>query len=296
MKKLIFDPENEDRPYISANAVIIKTIKNKEYILLGKRKNVAGHNQYFIPGGHIKTGEKIFDSLKREVKEETDLDVEINQILWIDENFEVLHHINIYLKGILQNLNQKPKNLEPERCYGWDFYPIDNPPKPLWQTLGQFLKEYQERKRILCFGTPSVDYIGVGVGGIILNKKKEVLLQLRGKKARNERGLWKLPGGQIEYGEKAEQALKREIKEELGVEIKILKQIFCLDDILKKESQHWLVPFYLCKIKKGKPKILEPKKTEKIAWFLLKNLPKNLAFGIREVLEKINFSKISRKE
>lgn len=289
MKKIIFDPENEDRPYVAANAVIFKTINNKEYILLGKRKNVAGHNHYYVIGGHIKKGETIEECLKRETKEETELEIEVGKFLWIEENFKGPHHVILYYQCFLKNPNQQPKNLEPEKCYGWGFYPIDNPPKPLWQTLGQFLKEYQERKRILRFDTPSVDYVGVGVGGIILNEKKEVLLQLRGKKARNERGLWKLPGGQIEYGETAEEALKREIKEELGIEIKIIKQFFCFDEILNNENQHWLTPLYLCQIKKGKPKILEPEKIEKIAWFSLKNLPKNLAFGTKEVLKKNSF-------
>lgn len=287
MPKILFDRENENRPYVAANAVIIKRVKNKEYILLGKRKNVAGNNHYYLPGGHIKSGEKIEESLKREVKEETDLKIEIGKFLWIEENFEGPHHITFYYQGILKNPHQKPKNLEPEKCFSWDFYPVDNPPKPLWQTLEKFLEEHKNRKRVLRFGTPSVDYVGVGVAGIILNEKNQVLLQLRGKKAKNEKGLWKLPGGQIEYGETAKEALEREIKEELGVEIKVIKQIFCLDDLLKKENQHWLVPFYLCKIVKGRPKILEPEKVEKIAWFSLDNLPKNLAFGTKEVLEKI---------
>lgn len=287
MPKILFDKENENRPYVAANAVIIKIIRDKEYILLGKRKNVAGANHYYLPGGHIKIGEKIEESLKREIEEEIGLNIEVGKFLWIEENFQGPHHITFYYQGILTKPHQKPKNLEPKKCYGWDFYPIDNLPKPLWQTLEKFLKENQNKKRILRFGTPSVDYVGVGVAGIILNEKNQVLLQLRGKKAKNERDLWKLPGGQIEYGETAKEALRREIKEELGVEINILKQVFCLDDILKKEKQHWLVPFYLCKIVKGKPKILEPEKAEKIAWFSLRNLPKNLAFGTKEVLGKL---------
>jgi len=287
MKKIIFDKENENRPYVAVNAVIFKNINGKQYLLLGKRKNVAGHNHFYLPGGHIKTGEKIYKALIREVKEETGLDIIPEKFLWIEENFEEPHHITFYYQARLKNENQKPKNLEPQKCYGWDFYPVDNPPKPLWLSLKNFLKEHQQRKRVLRFGTPSVDYIGVGVAAIILNEKNEVLLQLRGPKAKNERGLWKLPGGAIEYGEKAKESLKKELKEELGIEVRIIKQVFCLDDILKKENQHWLVPFYLCRIKNGKPKILEPEKFTKIAWFSPKNLPKNLAFGTEEALEKV---------
>jgi 8-oxo-dGTP diphosphatase len=287
MPKIIFDKENENRPYVAANAVIFKNIKGKQYLLLGKRKNVAGNNHFYLPGGHIKKGEKISEALIREVKEETDLDIIPEKFLWIEENFDGPHHITFYYQARLKNENQKPKNLEPQKCYFWDFYPIDKPAKPLWVSLEKFLEEHRQRKRILRFGTPSIDYIGVGVAAIILNNNKEILLQLRGPKAKNERGLWKLPGGAIEYGEKAEEALKRELKEELGIEVKIIKQVFFLDDILKKENQHWLVPFYLCQIKKGIPKILEPEKFTQIAWFSLKNLPKNLAFGTKEVLKKI---------
>lgn len=286
MKKLLFDKENEIRPYVAVNAVIIKQINGKPYILLGKRKNVAGHNHYYLPGGHIKKNEKITDSLVREIKEEIGLDVVPEKFLWIEENFEGPHHITFYYQVFLKNPRQKPKNLEPNKCYGWDFYPLENPPKPLWVSLEKFLEEYRHRKRILRFGTPSIDYIGVGVAAIIINKKNEVLFQLRGPKAKNERGLWKLPGGAIEYGETAKQALQRELKEELGIEVTIVKQVYCLDDILKKENQHWLVPFYLCKIKKGRPLILEPEKCVRISWFANNKLPRNLAYGTKEALKK----------
>jgi len=287
MKKIIFDKEKEDRPYAAVNSVIFKNINGKQYLLLGKRKNVSGHNRFYLPGGYIKTGEKIYSALIREVKEKTGLDIIPRKFLWIEENFEGVHQITFYYQAQLKDKNQKPKNLEPQKGYVWDFYPIDNLPKPLWVGLKNFLEEHQQRKRVLRFATPSVDYIGVGVAAIILNKKNEVLFQLRGPKAKNEHGLWKLPGGTIEYNEKEEEALKRELKEELGIEVRIIKQVFCLDNILKKENQHWLVPFYLCRIKKGKPKILEPEKAIKIAWFSPKNLPKNLAFGTKEALKKV---------
>lgn len=69
------------------------------------------------------------------------------------------------------------------------------------------------------------------------------------------------------------------------MEIKIIKPLIFYDGILVNEDQHWLVMFYLCQIKEGKPINKEPRKTEKIAWFSLENLPENLAFGLKEVLK-----------
>lgn len=39
------------------------------------------------------------------------------------------------------------------------------------------------------------------------------------------RGSWVLPGGHVEYGERTEKALEREMKEELGITVKIGKLI-----------------------------------------------------------------------
>lgn len=58
MKKIFFDKENELRPYLAVNAVILKKINGKQHILLGKRKNVAGAGYYYPPGGHVKWGER----------------------------------------------------------------------------------------------------------------------------------------------------------------------------------------------------------------------------------------------
>lgn len=112
-----------------------------------------------------------------------------------------------------------------------------------------------------------VDYIGVGVGAAIFNDKGEVFITLRGKEAKNEQGKWEIPGGSVEYGETFEEAVKREIKEEHGIEIKIIELLGICDHIIPDEHQHWVSPTYICKIIKGKPKILEPNKCEQVGWF-----------------------------
>ncbi len=119
-----------------------------------------------------------------------------------------------------------------------------------------------------------IDYIGVGVGAAIFDKDGKLLITKRGKEAKNERGKWEITGGGVEFGETFEQAIKREIKEELGIEIDILELLGICDHIIPGEHQHWVSPTYICEIKEGKPKILEPNKCSQIGWFTLKEAEK----------------------
>lgn len=61
----------------------------------------------------------------------------------------------------------------------------------------------------------SADCLHVAVAAIV-NDANEVLISLRDKHL-HQGGYWEFPGGKIEAGETAEQALQREIKEELNV-------------------------------------------------------------------------------
>lgn len=54
--------------------------------------------------------------------------------------------------------------------------------------------------------------------GVIKNAQGQVLIALRDD-ARHQGGLWEFPGGKIEADETAEQALVRELKEELAIEV-----------------------------------------------------------------------------
>ena len=58
------------------------------------------------------------------------------------------------------------------------------------------------------------------VGAIIENSKHEILCTLRPKN-KSLGNMWEFPGGKLEEGESDEIALKREIKEELNIEIKV---------------------------------------------------------------------------
>lgn len=129
---------------------------------------------------------------------------------------------------------------------------------------------------------PGKDFIGVGGGILILNKKNEVFLLKRGKKSKNEVGLWNKPGGAVEYGETLIDAMKREIKEEIGVEIRIFGYLQHSDHIIMKDKQHWIGFNLLGRIKSGTPKNMEPNKFDDAKWFSIYKLPKNLAQPTKE--------------
>lgn len=136
-----------------------------------------------------------------------------------------------------------------------------------------------------CECKKAVDYIGVGGGVLILNKKNEALLMKRGKNVRNESGWWSKPGGGVKFGEGAIDAMRREIKEELDIEIDIWGYLPHTDHIIPAENQHWASFNYIAHIISGVPKNMEPQKCDEIAWFALDALPEKTTRTTREPIE-----------
>lgn len=117
-----------------------------------------------------------------------------------------------------------------------------------------------------------VDYIGVGVGAIVFNNEGKILLAKRGRDARNEKGKWEFPGGSLNFNEKCEDGLKREIKEEFDIDIEVLELIEVADHLIPDEKQHWVAPSYVAKYVSGEPKVMEPHKIDEIKWVNLQDI------------------------
>jgi mutator protein MutT len=133
-----------------------------------------------------------------------------------------------------------------------------------------------------------VDYIGVGVGAVIADREGRFFLARRGRDARNETGKWEFPGGSVEFGEKLEDALVREVQEEYGFEVVVERLLDVMNHIIPAENQHWVSPTFLCTYKSGAPRILEPHKCEEIGWFALVNIPeKELTIASKKSLASL---------
>lgn len=129
---------------------------------------------------------------------------------------------------------------------------------------------------------PGVDYIGVSAGVMIFDERGQLFLSKRSRNATNERGCWETPGGKVEFGETLADAVRREIREEYGVDIELLEQFPAADHIIPDERQHWVSTTFIARIKDGgTPAILEPHKCDGIGWFALDSLPSPLSLITR---------------
>ena len=73
-------------------------------------------------------------------------------------------------------------------------------------------------------------------------------------------GMWEFPGGKIEPGESQETALKREIQEELGVDIYI-KELLCTTEY-DYPTFHLTMHCYLCSVASGEIELREHKSAQ----------------------------------
>ena len=100
------------------------------------------------------------------------------------------------------------------------------------------------------------------VAAALINAAGNVLVQKRAAD-RSMAGLWEFPGGKIEPGERPEEALTRELNEELGIKVEAddLKPLSFASAPLG--EKHLLLLLYICRKWVGEPTALD---AEAIQW------------------------------
>lgn len=96
------------------------------------------------------------------------------------------------------------------------------------------------------------------VAAIILDEEKRILATQRGYG--EYEGWWEFPGGKIEPGEGTEVALRREIMEELGVEI-VVENLLCTVEY-DYPKFHLSMLCYMCRISNGEIDLREHKSAQ----------------------------------
>ncbi|MDQ1910463.1 NUDIX domain-containing protein [Paenibacillus sp. GD4] len=116
----------------------------------------------------------------------------------------------------------------------------------------------------------------IGVGAVIVNERQEVLLVLRNRQP--EKGTWSIPGGKVDLYERLEDAVKREILEEVDLKIEVVR-LLCMAETIRPESEeHWVSALYEAKVLSGTARNMEEGGAiGEVRWFPLSALPAELA-------------------
>ena len=98
----------------------------------------------------------------------------------------------------------------------------------------------------------------IGVGVLIEHKNRYLLIQ---RASEPDKGLWSIPGGLVELGEKVKDAAVREVHEETGLNVEITERIGVIDKIIQDEDKrvkyHFIIIDFKAKLKDGNLKPMD---------------------------------------
>lgn len=203
-------------PSVVTGALIINR-KGNIFLARGKKWG----NKFSVPGGHVNLDESLEDAMKREVKEELGVEVKIKSKISFGDNvlnrdyFKKKHFVFI---NFLCSYDGGDDEMELNDEFSGEYKWIE-PEKSLKLDLAggvrlmieDFLK--QENKKNKFRGWPVL----IAVKAVIINNEENVLILKRTRKVQTYGGMYDLPGGEMEKGENALLALKREVIEETGL-------------------------------------------------------------------------------
>ena len=126
----------------------------------------------------------------------------------------------------------------------------------------------------------------VGVGAIMLRRDR-ILMAQRGKEPL--KGWWSLPGGALELGESLADGVRREVREETGLEIRPLGVLEIFERIMRDASgapeYHYVLIDYVCRITGGD--LCAGDDVCAVEWVRQRDLPKlQITEGTLTVIEK----------
>ena len=122
----------------------------------------------------------------------------------------------------------------------------------------------------------------VGVVALIQREDGKVLMGLRPKEK-----VWAGFGGKLEAGESAEEGLRREVREEVGIELATVTPM-SFGSGVKSDGEHFVALYFHATMVPGsKPVLREAHAAEALRWIDLSDLPENVWERERSVLAKL---------
>ncbi len=107
--------------------------------------------------------------------------------------------------------------------------------------------------------------------GFLIEKEKVLVVQ----KSKNEDflpGKFEMPGGKVDFGEQPDEALVREFKEEVSLDIEVITPIHTFAYLSDNEMRHTVEIVYICKMKNDAQEITLGKDHDSHRWISVNDL------------------------
>lgn len=134
----------EERPRVGVGILILN---EKGEALLGQRLSSHGTGEWSFPGGHLEFGETIEETARREVLEETGLEIDAFELVSVADEMRYIetdgkHYVNLGLLGHYKG--GEPQTMEPEKCAQWQWFSLDNLPENLFEGTQLMFERYRD--------------------------------------------------------------------------------------------------------------------------------------------------------
>jgi 8-oxo-dGTP diphosphatase len=129
--------------------------------------------------------------------------------------------------------------------------------------------------------------IKVSVDAVVFGYDQELGVSVLLIKRRNEpfQKMWALPGGLVLNGESLDEAVNRELKEEAGIDVNYLEQLYTFGSPDRDPRNHAISISYFGLVRPQDFQLVAHSDAEDVAWFNIKKLPK-LAFDHKKIIEE----------
>ena len=140
-----------EKPKIGVGVGVLILKDNK--ILLGKRQNdpkkansaLHGEGTWTMPGGKLEFQESFEDTAVRELGEETGMKAKSLKFISIaNDKVEDAHFVTIGM--LCDDFEGSPKVMEPDKITEWEWFDLNNLPKPMFFPSSRILENYQEKR------------------------------------------------------------------------------------------------------------------------------------------------------
>ena len=209
-------------------------VRRDDRVLIGKRGS-ASHfaaGVWCAPGGKLDLRESWEDCAHREVREEAGIEIDSVKFFGLTNDIypvEDRHFITIDL--IADYLSGEPTVMEPGKMERWEWV--------TWDELKRRPVMLSTQNLLVQGISPFDRTLQVGVKAVITDTQGRYLLfHRRHPRPGEQERLWEIPGGRVRSGETTIDALRRELQEEAGLDLKKIGTCLSIQDILRNPALH----------------------------------------------------------